>query len=261
VSAETVLDRAETAASSGATTVSTYHLLMTRTIKDSGVTMSEVWFAGPDRQRTAQRVMDSHGALQSSQDAIFNGPETWIEITENGQTRAIHTTGTTWTKPADNPSSYANLADLLQAYGNKTCMAVRLEQTPATIAGQATYVIIATQQARGCAPSISAWVAPSPSPAGGQPGIRVNGQPQGSLIPEPIQFTLWVDKQSFLPLKTEVRDASGVVLDRSEVTSIQYNEPIAATTFQYGPRPGVPVATFTGGDGADVKRALFTGKR
>jgi hypothetical protein len=43
---------------------------------------------------------------------------------------------------------------------------------------------------------------------------------------------------------------------RSEVTSVQYNVAIADSMFTYAPPAGVSVATFHGGDGADVKRAL-----
>jgi negative regulator of sigma E activity len=67
---------------------------------------------------------------------------------------------------------------------------------------------------------------------------------------------VWVDKQSFLPLKTEVRDASGAVLERSEVTRVDYNVSMADSTFTYTPPAGMQVSTFNGGDGADVKRAL-----
>jgi MucB/RseB N-terminal domain len=67
---------------------------------------------------------------------------------------------------------------------------------------------------------------------------------------------VWVDKETFLPLKTEVKDASGRVLDRSEVTSVEFGVSMPDTLFSYSPPPGVHVSTFTGGDGADVKRAL-----
>jgi outer membrane lipoprotein-sorting protein len=70
---------------------------------------------------------------------------------------------------------------------------------------------------------------------------------------------VWVDKHTFLPLKTEVRDGTGAVLDRSEVTSVQYGVAIPDSTFQYSPPAGAQISTFTGGSGADVKRALYSG--
>src|SRR5438128_6862621 len=111
-SAETILDRAESVARS-VSAVSTYHLLMTRQTssdKGSATITSEVWFGGPDRQRTTQRIAAGDPAGPSTQDVVFNGPDTWIVISENGQTRAIHTTGTVWTRPADGPSSAAHPA-------------------------------------------------------------------------------------------------------------------------------------------------------
>src|SRR5579864_1794008 len=129
VNAETILDRAETAASGGAPSVSTYHLLMTRTAKDADSITSEVWFGGPDRQRTIQQTAGPNGVVDSRQEVVFNGPDTWIEQTQNQQTRVVHTTGTIWTKPAGSPTAEANLTDLLRTYGDKSCMAVQLEQT------------------------------------------------------------------------------------------------------------------------------------
>jgi outer membrane lipoprotein-sorting protein len=175
---------------------------------------------------------------------VFNGPDTWIEQTQNQQTRVVHTTGTTWTKPADSPTADANLTDLLRTYGDKSCMAFQLEQSEAYVAGQAAYVIVATPKSVGC------------DPAGGQSGMRVNGQAAGGLLLNPAHLSVWVDKRSFLPLKTEVRDAQGVLLDRSEATSVQYNVSIPDSTFVYTPQAGVQVATFSGGNGADVKRQL-----
>ena len=57
-----------------------------------------------------------------------------------------------------------------------------------------------------------------------------------------------------------VRDQSGAVLDRSEVTALEYNVSIPESTFTYTPPPGPTVSNFTGGTGADVKRALFAGE-
>ena len=44
-----------------------------------------------------------------------------------------------------------------------------------------------------------------------------------------------------------------------EVTSVEYNVAIPAALFSFSPPPGTAVSTFTGGSGADVKRALFEG--
>ena len=256
VNAETILDRAQSAVASGATAVNTYHLLITRTARDTDTSTSEIWFGGPDRQRTIQHMIGPNGAVVSSQDVVFRGQETWIETTDNGNTRVIHTTGTTWTRPADDPSVNANLLDAIQHFGDRSCMATQLEPTEASVAGQPAYVIGATPKGLDCGPASIPGVEASPGPAGDQPGIRVNGQPRGGLVLRPAQMTIWVDKRSFLPLRIDARDTAGVVVDRTEATSVEYNVSIADTTFEYAPRAGVAVATFTGGTGADVKRAL-----
>jgi MucB/RseB N-terminal domain len=67
---------------------------------------------------------------------------------------------------------------------------------------------------------------------------------------------VWVDKQSFLPLQTEVQEASGAVVERSEVTRLEYNLSVPDATFHYTPPAGVQISAFNGGTGADVKRAL-----
>src|SRR5690349_11779490 len=62
--------------------------------------------------------------------------DTWIENNENGIRGVIHTIGTTWTQPAESPSEHPSMAALLRAFGDKTCMAARLEQTHAIVACQ-----------------------------------------------------------------------------------------------------------------------------
>jgi outer membrane lipoprotein-sorting protein len=46
---------------------------------------------------------------------------------------------------------------------------------------------------------------------------------------------VWLDQQTFLPLETELRDAAGTLLDRMEVTRIEYGAPLAGATFTYTP--------------------------
>jgi outer membrane lipoprotein-sorting protein len=59
----------------------------------------------------------------------------------------------------------------------------------------------------------------------------VNGQPADGLVAQPNELTVWIDKPSFLPLKMEVRDAAGVVVDRSEVSRVEYNASMPEATF------------------------------
>jgi outer membrane lipoprotein-sorting protein len=254
VSAETILDRA-----TGPATVQTYHLLMSRQAPANGAQtdVTEVWFDGPDRQRATQRTTDASGAGVPVQDVIFSGSEVWTVTTDHGQTRAIHTVGTTWNKPAVAPTTQGSPAELLDLYGERQCVAAHLQPGSATVAGQATYVLDLAQKTGGCGAIPVASAAPVASPVAA--GARTTGQLQSIELEKMNQkVSVWVDEQTFLPLKTEVRDPGGALVQRSEVTSIAYNVPMADSTFAYAPPAGVSVSTFTGGTGADVKRALNT---
>lgn len=238
-SAETILDRASTSATSP-TAVRTYHIVTQRS-GDQTIT-SEVWFGGADRQRALERVTAANGAVVRTQDVVFNGAETWVAITENGQTRAVHTIGTTWTKPAEDPAALTSIADLMSRFGQKSCVAVSLESSNGVVAGQATYVVAIAPQKNTCEEVVEEVV-----------GTRVL---PGREALSQMQVRLWIDKQSFLPLKMEMRDGAGVVRSRSEATSVEYNVAIPESTFAYNPPAGVVVSTFNGGEAVDVKKAF-----
>jgi outer membrane lipoprotein-sorting protein len=235
VNAETILDRASTSATSPAA-VRTYHIVTQRS-GDQTVT-SEVWFGGADRQRTLDRVTAASGAVVRVQDVIFDGAQTWVAITENGQTRAVHTIGTTWTRPAEDPAALTSIADLMSRFGQKSCGAANLESSNAVVAGQTTYVVALTPQANKCEEPVAGRVLP------------------GREALSQMHVRLWIDKQSFLLLKMEMRDGNGVVRARSEATTVEYNIAIPDSTFVYTPPAGVAVSTFNGGDADDVKKAL-----
>jgi outer membrane lipoprotein-sorting protein len=241
VNAQVLLDQAQAAADSPATAVHSYHLQLTRQGpgKDNAPRSTEIWFGGSDRQRSIDVVKDASGTVLLSTEVVFNGAHVWIATAEQAQTQVVHTVGTTWNKPAEDPSRQHSLTDVLTQYsGDKSCMNAQL-QGEASVAGQATYVIVAT-------PKFLCW----PKESIGQSGWRPTEDNQFA------QMRVWVDKVSYLPLKTEVRNPSGVVLDRSEVTNVQYNIAIPDSTFSYTPPAGASVFDFTGGTGADVKKAL-----
>jgi outer membrane lipoprotein-sorting protein len=242
VSAETLLDRAQ-----GPANVSTYHLLMTRQTPAKGdqSLITEVWFGGADHQRSVEKTLDAGGVTVATQEVVFDGPQTWIATTKSGQTHVVHTTGTTWTKPADDPSPESNLTDMLVKYSqNKPCLSAQL-QGEATTAGRASYLISVTPRPGACAASI---------PVGDYGAGRIRQVTSGGQYVGQMQ--VWLDQQTFLLLKTEMRDAAGTLLDRMEVTRIDYGVPMADATFTYTPPADAHISTFTGGTGADVKRAL-----
>jgi outer membrane lipoprotein-sorting protein len=248
VSAQEILDRAEATASGSPVAVTTYHLQQVRRVPGKGgaTITTEVWFGGSSRQRSESRIADGTGAVSSS-GVIFDGAQTWIHHAEKGQTQVIHTVGTTWTNPVDDPSKHTSLSDVLAQYGNdKSCLTAR-HVGEESVDNRPSYVIAVTPRADGCGRDLGATARKVVGPgAGGDDSVG--------------QMTIWVDQQTFLPLRTEVRNPTGVVLDESQVTDLQYNVPIPDSTFSYTPPAGVAVYNFTGGDGGQVKKAIFTGQ-
>lgn len=273
VSAQVILDRAESAATGDAPSgVTSYHLKETRQIPAKGnVTINrEVWYGGSDRQRADEQFTDARGAVVSTNGTVVNGAEAWLSYTENGQTRVVHTTGTAWTKPATSPEQ-GSVADAIAQYSKKGCMNAQ-QQGETMLLNRAVYVVILTPKADGCpdqynkedqakiaTAKIGRATADAKATATGNGAAKTDqkgGQDSGVG-----QMRLWVDKQTFIPLKTEVHSAAGAVLDRSDVTDIEYNIAIPASIFTYTPPAGATVTTFTGGDGRDVKAALSGDKR
>jgi outer membrane lipoprotein-sorting protein len=274
VSAQEILGRAAATTSGAPAAVTTYHLILRDHVLGKGnVTITtENWYGGASRRRSDNDVKDAQGATINSSGVIFDGNQTWIHHVENGQTQVIHTVGTTWTDPVDDPSGPTSLADVLARYGSdKQCMDVH-QQGEATVANRPTYMIVATPKA-DCAriPSsdrqvaVASVVKPTPQELGATPKPTPNATviaaklsaAQSASKHDVSQLTVWVDKQTFLPLRTEMRDATGALLEQSEVTELQYNVAIPDATFTYTPPAGASVYNFTGGDGAQVKKAIF----
>ena len=182
-------------------------------------------------------------------EVILNGNQAWMISTENGQTRVVHTTGTTWNDPLQAPVPQTSVGDLLRQYASrKGCMGATLGgQT--SVAGRPTYVIDLQFRPNSC-PSAG------PTPAPDNPKAALGGKPAAGQDSQVDHMTVWVDSQTYLPLKTEVRNAANALLDRSEVTSVNYNVTIPDSTFTYETPAGAVVSNFTGGTGADVKQAL-----
>lgn len=269
VSAETILVQAQAASANPAAAIQRYHLKLIRQFpgKGNATITTEIWFAGSDRQRGYDEERDANGSIVSRSDVVFNGAEVWIARMQQGQTWVVHTTGTIWTAPTEDPSQMHNLTDALRNYiGDKACRKAEL-QGEGSVAGQATYVVVLTPLPGGCAPlpanpadeakaraaqAAKAGATACPSCSGRSP----SGAGAPNTEDQVGQMVVWVDKVSFLPLKTEVRNAAGAVLDRSEVTSVEYNVPLADSVFAYTPPAGATVSTFSGGTGADVKKAM-----
>lgn len=286
VSAQAILDQAQqTAAQDAAPSgVTSYHLTETRTssAKLPGGTMTrETWYAGRDRQRTDEQVTGKDGTVVSSSGQIFNGVEMWnYDTDENGQTRVIHTTGTQWTPPSDtDPSQGGSVADLIAQYNqnDKGCQTAT-QQGQATVAGRAVYVIVLTPKPVDCegkaqnaadaakAGTAKAMKATAAATAGtfdtnaaqakaatANAGRAAGGNPGQVNLG---QMTVWVDTQTFLPLKVETKATDGTVLDQGEVTSITYNVQIPDSTFAYTPPANAMVYTSNNLPPQDAKATI-----
>src|SRR5262245_8495751 len=104
--------------------VRAYHMRVVRQTfgeKAPNVTITaELWFAGAGRRRSTEQERDAAGAVVSSQDVLFDGPETWIANRDPRQRFVVHTTGTTWTQPVQDANRSASLADALARYSSAT---------------------------------------------------------------------------------------------------------------------------------------------
>ena len=245
VSAETILDRAQATANDLAD-IRTYHLKMTQ-LRGGTTVDTEVWYGVSTKQRTIhRRVNQPGGPAVVMSESIFNGEHTWIILNDNGQTWAVHTIGTDWKKPGDDPSRASSLSDVLTRYASeKSCLNAR-QDGEATIAGRPAHVIVTTPKPEGCDASKT-------GPADQR--TKADERKLATLG----ETRVWVDKQSFLLLKSETRDASGAVIERGEVTSIEYNVNLPDSTFTYTPPAGVHVREFSGASPDDVKRSLVEG--
>ncbi len=317
VSAQAILDRAqETAGMDAAPSgITSYHLTATEsTVKLPGGTITqETWYTGSDRQRTDTQIKDASGAVVSRNGTISNGTEGWNFITENGQTRVIHTTGTQWSKPSDtDPTQGGSVADLIARYNQheKACQTAT-QQGQATVTGRSTYVIVLTPKQGSCAEgkatgaangtgnqsqaataksekataaakgtldqskeatvradkttAVANGTADQSKEATAKAGQHTNDQ-NTSKDPKQVgwelgQMTVWVDTQTFLPLKTETKATDSTVLDQYEVTSIEYNAPIPDSIFAYTPPAGAQVSTFNNVPAQDVKATIGARER
>jgi outer membrane lipoprotein-sorting protein len=69
---------------------------------------------------------------------------------------------------------------------------------------------------------------------------RCAGGPEAGAASELVEWTIWVDKETFLILKS-VQEVDGVVAATTTVTNVQYNAPIEASRFDFTPPPDARV--------------------
>jgi outer membrane lipoprotein-sorting protein len=227
VNAETIFARTSAAAQSNAPAAGpqSYHLIATtESMGQTSATTTEVWNVDASHQRT-ENDSATDGRLVSGESV--NGADAWMYGDFDGTTRAVHGPASELgTSFVSQPPG----TELGQVLGQYTGNCQKAEQDGEdTIAGRAAYRIVVTPDVVTC-PAIQ-----------GEPGKDI-GKP-GTLIVD-------VDKETFLPLKTEQKDDAGLAVYTYTVTQIQVGDEIADATFTYTPPQGVTVV-----DVADLTQA------
>ena len=228
VSAQVILERAQ--AASSAPPMHSYHLQATITgekIQSAGERWTvEEWVSGTTYFRQERNSYDAQGDLVVAQWTIRNDKEMWGyqmfkggkmlqgQVFE-GKIQIDHMILSGAAKDnAAHGNAYANLAEVLAEY-NRQCSTAQL-QNEATLDGRDVYVVVLTP-VEHCATA------------------------KGDAPTTVVRNVLWLDKQSFFPLKWENFTTDGKPLYQYEVTSLQYDIAIPESTFTYTPPAGATI--------------------
>lgn len=215
IAADEVFQRASEAASAS-TAQTSYHFVATSAWAKAALGTTETW------SRDA-----SHWRNQTTDNGVsFDGDEMWLWANIDGVDRAVHAKGGA-SEFTGNDKRPGSLTDLLGQYSDSSCQTATLE-SDATVAGRAAYVLDVTP--RESCPKLQ--------------GRDVKGA--GSL-------RMWIDKETFVTLKTQASDSTGVVYTY-EVTEFESGIAIPDSAFQYQPPAGVQVTEVA--SAADAKLAL-----
>ena len=232
VNAQTVLQRAEAAAAHSYSGPS-YHIVATWAVVGDGAkesrTRVEAWADGDGRLRT-QSSMGLESAWEFGY--VVNGADTWVYQASGGVTRAAHAPSSAVYGFQPEQVRGSSLAETLASYSDSGCRVAQAAGS-ATVAGRDAYVIRVVPNPDGCAD----WAE----------GEKLRGSDLGIL-------TAWVDKETFLTLKTEQSDASGKVSLRYEVEQIDVGGDLPDDVFTYTPPAGVTVTEAT--DQSSMKTAI-----
>jgi outer membrane lipoprotein-sorting protein len=206
--------------------------------------MTEQWFVAPDRMRTESRANDSSGKTILS-GMMSNGSDFKHYITEGAadaflisvftapigakQVSGVHVTHNVREGgPATSPGPGAQHGAGVPAAGVRVAIATRkADGGEAKDVDEDVFVV-----GEGCAEPKRTGEAT----IAGRPVFVVENDFSACLpanAPPALKgrHVRWVDQKTFLPLKMERYDQGGDLVDRYEVTSIEYDVEIAARTF------------------------------
>jgi outer membrane lipoprotein-sorting protein len=221
VSAEVIFARTSAAAQRNAPAVATagYHLVATieSPSQPGSVTTTETWYADPSHLRTEQNW--SGGGETADFGLAVSGDDAWLYGTFDGVVRVAHGPAPELGATFGQQSAASDIGQVLSQY-TANCQTAR-QDGEETVAGRTAYKIVVTPDVRTC-------------PATG-------GEPQKD-IGKLGTLNVWVDKETFLPLKTEqLASEGGPPGYIYTVTSIEVGGDIAASTFEYVAPEGVAV--------------------
>lgn len=198
---------------------------------------TEIWFADGEHFHNSQTFDGLPDGTPSTFGSAVNGDDAWLYLSDGNGLRVVHGSsdalGMTW--GLGQPDS-KSLADVLGQYSKDRCQSAR-QTGEATVLGRTAYVIEVSQTPESCGL--------------GDGGTIVKRLPDGG---DAGTMTVWVDRGTFLPLKTENRDGDGTLIYRYYVTEIQVGADIPASAFEYQPPAGTTVTEVTTAVGA--KQAL-----
>lgn len=218
VNAETIFARTSAAAQSNAPATGTqsYHLIATtESAGQSGATTTEVWYVDSSHLRNEN---DWSGDGVPDFGVTVNGAKAWMYGNFDGTARAVHGPASEIGTSFADSARGTDLAQVLGQYDGSCQKAT--QDGEETIAGRVAYRIVVTPDVTTC-PGIA-----------GEPGKDIGKF--GTLI-------VLVDKETFLPLKTEQQGDGGLPAYTYTVTQIQVGEDIADAMFTYTAPAGVTV--------------------
>jgi hypothetical protein len=200
-------------------------------------TRTEIWFADSGHFSNSQTFHGVPGGMPSTFGQAVNGDDAWLYVSDDNGLRVVHGSSDALGMVSGlGPPNGKSLADVLGQYGKDGCQAAR-EVGGATVAGRSAYVIEVRQTPDSCGL--------------GDGGTMVKHLRDGADLGT---MTVWVDRETFLPLKAENRSGDGTLIYGYDVTEIQVGGDIPAAAFAYTPPAGAQVTDVT--TAVDAKRAL-----
>lgn len=238
VSAAEILAQAAAVAAGEADTppyhmVSAYQLAPGRDYNEVTEIVTEIWYGGSDRYRLEYR--SSQGPDSSYLDGnVVNGDDAWRYLQNrcelpvasdprmcDGVLRAVHGPSSALGVGGDSLAGPGSLGAVIAAYGPGSCRSADL-QGDDIVLGRATYVVAITPDAGSCPPR-----------GEDEQGVRIESVRDSSE-------TIWVDKETFLVLRSEHSQREGVSSVYG-VSQIEVGEDLPESIFTYQSPEGVAV--------------------